>query len=73
MCIRDRGEVDLDPLLGDRAGRVGVGREDNVVDEAEVDDVDGEFGVVDIAEGLADFFFSEGHVTVGSWLSLIHI
>ena len=41
------------------AGGVGVGRDGDGADEAEVDDVAGEFGVVAVAEGGEDFGLGE--------------
>ena len=61
----DEGEGDVDAMArrdaGDAgAGGVGVGRDGDGVDEAEVDDVEGDFGVVAVAQGGEDVGFGEG-------------
>ena len=58
------GERDVDAVArwdsGDAgAGGVGVGREVDRVDEAEIDDVAGDFGIVAVAEGFADGGFGK--------------
>ncbi len=45
------------------AGGAGIGRDGDGVDEAEVDDVEGDTGVIAVAEGCADAGFGEG----GGW------
>jgi hypothetical protein len=49
---RGEREVDLDLLFGDHAGGVEVGRERDAVNQAEVDDVDRELRVIDVAKAL---------------------
>lgn len=43
-----------------RTGRVRVGRDDDVVDKAEVDDVEGDVRVVAVTQRGEDVGFSEG-------------
>jgi hypothetical protein len=74
---RGEGEPDVDAVAGwdsgdAGAGGLGVGRDGDVVDEAEVDDVAGDFGVVAVAESVADGLFSEGkggHGVAGSMIA----
>ncbi len=59
-----RGEFDLDAVFlrdaGDvGAGRFGVGGDADGADEAEIDDVAGEYGVVTVAEGREDVGLGE--------------
>jgi len=56
---RGQGHGDLDPLAGPcrRGGRVGAGFD--FVDEAEVDEVQLDFGVVAVAEGGEDVGFGK--------------
>lgn len=62
-ALRGHGDVDLDLLTREHAGRVGIGREVDAVDESEVDDVDGQLGVVDVAECGEDVGLGEwGHL-----------
>ncbi len=64
FCWVGGDEVDLDDVFLRDAGDVGAGGfevagDGDVLDEAEVDDVEGEFGVVAVAEGGADVVFGE--------------
>jgi hypothetical protein len=51
VFLRDAGDAG--------AGSVGVGCDGDALDEAEIDDVEGELGVIAVAEGGADVVFGE--------------
>jgi hypothetical protein len=59
-ALRGHGDVDFDFLAREHAGGVRIRRERDAVDESEFDDVDGQLGVVDIAERGEDVGFGEG-------------
>lgn len=65
VLVFGEGERDVDAVAGwdsgdAGAGGVGVGCDGDGVDEAEVDDVARDFGVVAVAQGFADGLFGEG-------------